>query len=325
MRRFLLTAMALLAVTGIVVSGAPAPAAAYPDDPVFMVVPYPPGGPNDLLARAINGQLGEVLGQPVVIDNRGGAGGNVGTEYVVAADNDGYTLLLHGMGVAVNASLYAQARYNPIEDLAPVAMVAETPLVLVVPASLPVENVGELIAHIRERPGEMNFGSGGAGTSLHLAAVRFMDVADLELEHIPYQGNARVIPDLVSARVNLLFSSISTALPHIESGDLKALAVTTQSRSQALPDVPTVAESGLPDYEFGAWYTIVAPAGTPEDIRQQLNEAVNTVLQMPEVQEQFARMGANPLTMSVEETGDFIAAEYEDWRQLVEDARLTID
>jgi tripartite-type tricarboxylate transporter receptor subunit TctC len=321
----LLTAIAFLAAASMMMPATPAQAASYPEETIFMVVPYPPGGPNDILARAINGPLGDQLGQPVVIDNRGGAGGNVGTEYVVASESDGYTLLLHGMGVSVNASLYAQARYNPIDDLAPVAMVAETPLVLVVPASVEADDVAELIDYIREHPGQVNFGSGGAGTSLHLAAVRFMDVADLEMEHIPYQGNAMVIPDLVTGQVEVLFSSISTALPHIESGDLKALAVTTRSRSDALPDVPTVAESGLPDYEFGAWYAVLAPAGTSEDIRQQLNEAVNSVLDMPAVRENLAGIGANPLTWSVQETGDFIAAEYEDWRQLIESENLTID
>jgi tripartite-type tricarboxylate transporter receptor subunit TctC len=321
----LISGVALLVALGVGLVTAPTPASAYPDEPIMMVVPYPPGGPNDILARSINGPLGEELGQPVVIDNRGGAGGNVGTEYVVSADNDGYTLLLHGMGVSVNPSLYAEAGYHPVDDLAPVAMVAETPLVLVVPASLPVEDVAELIDYIQDRPGEINFGSGGAGTSLHLAAIRFMDIADLEMEHIPYQGNAMVIPDLVSGQVQVLFSSISTALPHIESGDLKALAVTTASRTDALPDVPAVAEAGLPDYEFGAWYAILAPAGTPEEVRQQLNEAVNSVLESDEVQEHFAGIGANALTYSVEETGDFIAKEFEDWRQLIESAGLTID
>lgn len=303
----------------------PAIAGAFPDEPIMMVVPYPPGGPNDILARAINGPLGQALGQPVVIDNRGGAGGNVGTEYVIGSRNDGHTLLFHGMAVAVNASLYRQADYDPVNDLETISIVAETPLVLVVPASLPIDNVAELIDYAKEHPGELNYGSGGAGTSLHLGAIRFMDVAGLQMEHIPYQGNAHVIPDLISGLVDVLFSSIPTALPHIESGDLKALGVTTRERSSVLPDVPTIAEAGLPDFEFGAWYGILAPAGTPDNVRQAINGAVEAVLEDPDVERQLTSLAAQPVIWSVDQASTFVAEEYEDWRKIIEEAGLTID
>jgi tripartite-type tricarboxylate transporter receptor subunit TctC len=290
-----------------------------------MVVPYPPGGANDILARAINVPLGAELGQPVVVMNRPGAGGNIGTAQVIAARNDGHTIVLHGMPVAVNASLYRNAGYNPTTDLASVAMVATTPLVLVVPARLPAANVAELVSYLRARPGQVNFASGGAGTSLHLAALRFMEVADVSMQHVPYQGNALAIPDLINGLVSVLFSSTTTALPHIQSGALKALAVTTAGRSPALPNVPTVSEGGLPGYEFGAWYAILAPAGTPTAVRERLNGAVQAVLRLPAVREQFARFGAEPLAWSVQETEAFVKREYETWKATIQRANITID
>lgn len=313
---------ALVLALGLAVA---VPATAYPTGPVTLVVPYPPGGPNDILARTINGPLGSELGQPVVVMNRPGAGGNIGTAQVIAARNDGHTILLHGMAVAVNASLYRQAGYNPTSDLASVAMVATTPLVLVVPARLPAANVADLVSYLRARPGEVNFASGGAGTSLHLAALRFMEVADVSMQHVPYQGNALAIPDLINGLVSVLFSSITTALPHIQSGALKALAVTTAGRSPALPNVPTVSEAGLPGYEFGAWYAILAPAGTPTAVRERLNGAVQAVLRLPAVREQFERLGAEPLAWSVPETDAFVKREYETWKSTIQRANITID
>lgn len=299
--------------------------AAFPEKPIFVVVPYPPGGPNDLVARAISEELGNTLGQAVVVDNRGGAGGNVGTEYVVGADADGYTLLLHATPLVVNPILYDTARYDAIEDLSPVGTIVEAPLVLVVPDDFPVNSVEELVAYLKENPGEVTFGTGGAGTGLHLAAVQFMGATDTDMVHIPYQGNAMVIPDLLSGKINVLFSAIGTALPHIESGAVRALGVTTSSRSDVLPDVPTIAEAGVDDFSFSSWFVLVAPGDTPLEVRETINAALNDVLANPAVVETFARMAYVPIAGSVEETEGFIADQTELWSDLIERFNITVE
>lgn len=325
LRRFGLAPALVLSLALPVAVGAAPSAHAFPDKPVFLVVPYPPGGANDVLARIVNQPLADALGQPVVVENKGGAGGNVGTRYTIDSAPDGYTIMLHGMSVAVNATLYKDANYNPVTDLTPVAMVAQTPLVVVVPKSLPVNDMKELVAYIKAHPGEVNYASGGAGTSLHLAAENFKAKAGLDMTHIPYRGNAKAMPDLVSGQTQVLFSSIGTALPHIESGALKPLAVTTGTRASVLPNVPTVAEAGFPEFEFGAWYAILAPAKTPIEVREQLNAAFQKVLSSDDVKTKLLKLSAVPTLWSVAQTGDFIKTQYETWGDMVKKVGLTIE
>lgn len=295
----------------------------YPEKPIFMVVPYPPGGPNDIVARSISDKLGKELGQPIVVENKSGAGGNVGTEYMVSSKPDGYTLLLHATPLVVNPLLYPQVKYDPIKSVAPVAMVSIAPLVLVVPAAMPIKSVKDLIAYAKANPGKLNFGTGGAGTGLHLAAELFMSMTDTKMTHIPYQGNAKVMPDLLSGQINVLFSAIGTAIPHIKSGALRALAVTTKVRSKVLPDTPTMDEAGVPGLDFGSWFVVAAPAGTPEPIQQKLNAAIVTAIKSPEVQEKFDRLSSTALPYSLDKTRSFIAEQYTIWGKLIKERGIS--
>lgn len=323
LRRLTAAATALVVACGMV--SIASAQASYPDKPIFLVVPYPPGGPNDLVARAISDELGKKLGQTVVVDNRGGAGGNVGTEYVVGSDADGYTLLLHATPMVVNPILYDTARYDPIADLESVGTVVEAPLVLVVPDEFPVQSVEELVAYLKENPGDVTFGTGGAGTGLHLAAVQFMGETDTDMIHIPYQGNAMVIPDLLSGKINVLFSAVGTALPHIESGAVRALAVTTSTRSETLPDVPTIAEAGVDGFAFSSWFVLAAPSGLPDGVSEKINGALNEVLADPAITETFSRMAYVAIPRSVDETQEFISGQYETWSELIERFGITVE
>ena len=265
----------------------------YPAKPIHLIVPFPPGGGNDTVARAIAQQIGPDLGQPLVIDNKPGAGGAVGAELAAKAPPDGYTLFLAGVGShVVNPNVHAKLAYDPVKDFAPVTLIASAPSVLVVNPSVPARTVAELTAYARAHPGKLNYASNGAGSAAQLAAAMYESMAGVKMVHVPYKGIAPAMTDLLSGEVQLMFGTVVALVPHIQAGKLRPLAVTSKTRSALLPDVPTMAESGLPEYEAGSWYGIMAPAGTPSEIIDRLHGGIVTALAQPDVAKRLAAEGA---------------------------------
>src|SRR4030095_5020494 len=266
----------------------------YPTKPIRLVVPFPPGGATDILARDVAQKLSDAWGQSFVVDNRPGAGGNIGSELVAKAAPDGYTLEMGTVGThAINASLYAKMPYDHVKDFVPVILVAGVPNVLVVNPSVPVNSVAELIAYAKANPGKLNFASSGNGTSIHLSGELFKVMAGVQITHVPYKGSAPALQDLLGGQVQLMFDNLPPSLPQIKAGKLKALAVTSTTRAAALPDVPTMAESGLPGFEASSWFGVLAPAGTPPAIVAKLNAEIGKWLASPEAKEKLAKQGAN--------------------------------
>ena len=299
---------------------------AYPAKPIRLVVPFPAGGTTDILARAVGQKLTEAWGQPVVVDNRPGAGGNIGAELVAKAASDGYTLLMGTVGThAINASLYAKMPYDHIKDFAPVILVAGVPNVLVVNPAVPVNSVQELIAYAKANPGRLNFASSGSGTSIHLSGELFKVMAGVQMTHIPYKGSAPALQDLIGGQVQLMFDNLPSALPQIKGGKLRALAVTSATRAAALPDVPTVAEAGLPGFEASSWFGVLAPAGTPVAIIARLNAEIANWLASPEAREKLASQGANAAGGSPEDFAKHIAAETAKWQKVVKESGAKVD
>ncbi len=283
----------LLMLVGIAAWGLPlfaaAQAPAYPTKPIRLVVPFPPGGATDILAREVAKHLTEAWGQSVVVDNRPGAGGNIGSELVAKAAPDGYTLEMGTVGThAINASLYSKMPYDHVKDFVPVILVAGVPNVLEVNPSVPVNSVQELIAYAKANPGKLNFASSGAGTSIHLSGELFKVMAGVQMTHVPYKGSAPALQDLLGGQVQLMFDNLPPSLPQIKAGKLRALAVTSTTRAPALPDVPTVAEAGLPGFEASSWFGVLAPAGTPPAIVAKLNAEIAKWLTSPEAKEKLA-------------------------------------
>jgi tripartite-type tricarboxylate transporter receptor subunit TctC len=282
----------------------------YPARPIHLVVPFPPGGGNDTVARAIAQQMGPALGQPVVIDNRPGAGGSVGAEAVAKAPADGYTLFLAGVGShAANPNLHARLPYDPVRDFAPITLVASAPSVLVVNPGVPARSIAEFTAYARAHPGKLNYASNGNGSAAQLAAAMYESMAGVRMVHVPYKGIAPALQDLLGGEVQLMFGTIVALVPHVQAGKLRALAVTSRKRSALLPDVPTLAESGLPDYQAGSWYGVLAPAGTPRAIIDRLHETIVKALRQPEVAKRLAAEGAEVIGSTPEEFGAHIKAE----------------
>jgi len=303
-----------------------AQAPAYPSKPIRLVVPFPPGGATDILAREVGQKLTEAWGQSVIVDNRPGAGGNIGAELVAKAAPDGYTLLMGTVGThAINASLYAKLPYDHIKDFAPVILVAGVPNVLVVNPALPVGTVGELIAYAKANPGKLNFASSGNGTSIHLSGELFKVMAGVDMTHVPYKGSAPAVQDLIAGQVQLMFDNLPPSLPQIKAGKLRALAVTSATRAAALPDVPTMAESGLPGFEASSWFGILAPAGTPSTIVAKLNAEVAKWLATPEAKEKLSKQGANAAGGSPDDFARHIAAETTKWAKVVKDSGAKVD
>ena len=298
----------------------------YPTKPIRMVVGFPPGGPNDIVARAVAENLGSVLGQPVVVENRPGAGGNIGTEVTARAEPDGYTLLMGSTGPqAMNPAVYARLPFDVLRDLAPVSMVAMVPSALVVNPQLPIRTVAELIAYGKQHPDALKYGSGGYGTTLHLSGELFKSLAGVDMLHIPYKGTAPALADLVGGQIQLMFAAVPSVMPMVKAGKLRVLAVTTRQRSQALPDVPTVAESGVPDYEMAPWFGVFTTAGTPQPVVQRLSEAIHQVVAMPAVRDALQKQGAEPLTNTPQEFAAMLRAEIDKWSRIVKAAKITID
>ena len=306
-------------------SPTPADAQAYPAKPVRLVVPWAPGGTTDILGRIIGQKMSEKWGQPVLVENRGGAAGNIGTEAVVRAAADGYTLVLGTMSThAMNQFLYAGMSFDPVKDLAPISLVANVATVLVVHPSLPVTNVNELVALARSRPGQLNFASGGVASFNQLCAELLKMTAKIDIVHVPYKGGGPAVADLVGGKVDMLFTGAPVTMSHIKAGRLKLLAVTDSRRSAALPDTPTIAES-LPGFEFNNWYGILAPAGTPRPVVDFLNAEVLRILGLAEVKEKFSGLGADPTPSTPERFASAMAADAEKWGRVIKQAGVRAD
>ena len=310
-----------LLAAALAVFAAQAAADAYPVRPIRLVVAFPPGGGTDIIARSIAQKLTERIAQQVVVDNRPGAGGNIGTDIVAKSAPDGYTLLMGSAGpLAINASLFAKMPFDPIKDLAPVTLAASTPNVLVVHPSLKAATVNELIALARAKPGEINFASSGYGTPAHLAGELFNSMAGVKLVHVPYKGAAPALADLLGGQVQLMFSTMPPALPHVKDGKLRALAVTSTKRSPAAPELPTVDEIALPGFEANTWHGVVVPAGTPGAIVARLNREIVAVLHLPDVVERLSGQGAEPVGSTPEEFAAYIRAETVKWARVVRES-----
>ena len=299
-------------------------AADYPDRPIHLVVPYPAGGPNDTIARILGQKLSVSLGQPVLVENRPGGSGNIAIENTARAAPDGYTLVLPAMAYAVNPALFGKVNYT-FDQFAPVSIVTKGPLVLVVTPSLGISSVKELIARAKANPGKLDYGSGGNGSSLHLAAEMFKQAAGVDIQHIPYKGTNDLTPDLITGRVPISFFSPLIAKQLVAEGKLRALGLTSEKRSSSWPDTPTVAEAGVPGYSVEAWYAVLAPKATPRDIVHKLSRAIAEAVNAPEVKEQFAKLGNDSVGSTAEEASAYIAREAERWAKLVRAANIRAD
>ena len=299
--------------------------ASYPNRPVRVVVPYPPGGATDVIARVVAQKLSESWQQPVVIENKAGASGSVGSEIVARSAADGYTLLHQGTQHAINLSLYKKLPYDTVRDFAAVAYMASAPFLLVVHPSVPANSVKELIAHIKSRHGGLNYGSSGVGGGAHLAGEIFKTAAGVPLTHIPYKGGAPALADLLGGQRPIVFDPIPTSINHVKNGKLRALAITSARRSALIPELPTVAESGLPGFDVAAWFGLYAPAATPKEIVVKINADVNRVLQLPEVKEKFAALGAEANPMDAEQFPVFLRAEIAKFAKAIADSGATAE
>jgi len=297
----------------------------YPSKPLRLILPFPPGGGTDILGRIISERLAAQLGQPVVVENRGGAGGNLGAEAAARAAPDGYTIVLVAPSLAISPSLYSKLAYDPIKDFAPVSLVATVPNVMVTHASVPANTLAEFIALAKTRPGAMNFGSGGSGTSNHLAGELFNIVAGVKLVHVPYKGVNLAMNDVLSGQLQMVVIGIPAAAPHIRAGKLRALAVIAPQRAAALPEVPTAAEAGLPGFEVTTWYGVLAPAGTARNIVTRLNSELVKAMHAPELRGRLEAMATDPLTSTPEEFAELIRREIEKWGKVVREAGLKAD
>lgn len=297
----------------------------YPSRTITLVVPYAPGGGADIVGRTISQPLAELLGQQIVVDNRAGAGGNLGAALVAKAAPDGYTLMLGTSTHATNASLYAKVPYDLVRDFAPVSMLSSTPLVLVVHPSLPAPSVKLLVAFAKARPGQLNYSSGGNGSTPHLAAELFKSAAHIEITHVPYKGVAQAMTDVMSGQVQLMFPSISSASPHINSGRLRALAVTGAKRSQSAQKLPTMIESGFSDFDVSIWNAIFVPANTPTGIINKLNADIARVLSVGDVRERMANSGVVPISSTAEELAAYVKVELTRWAKAVKESGARID
>jgi len=320
--RALLAALFLATLAGTL----PACAQEYPRKAIRLIVPFAPGGGNDTVARAIAHSAGASLGQPMVIDNRAGAGGMLGAQLAAKSPSDGYTLFLGGVGShAVNPNLHAKLPYDPVKDFAPITLIASAPSVLVVHPSLPARTLAEFTALAKASPGRINYASNGNGSSAQLAAVLYESMAGVQMVHVPYKGLAPALGDLLGGEVQAMFSSVVAIVPSIKAGRLRALAVTGRRRAALLPEVPTLDEAGVPGYEAGSWYGILAPAGTPQAIVAKLHEAIVHALAQPEVRERLVSEGAEVIGSTPEAFAAHITAELARMGKLIRDAGIRME
>jgi tripartite-type tricarboxylate transporter receptor subunit TctC len=300
--------------------------AAYPERPIALVVPFPAGGSTDLVARVVAERMGKELGQSIVVENRGGAGGNIGSAAVAKADPDGYTILMGTVAThALNPALYRKMPYDAVADFAPVALLVVVPNVLVVNPNFPAKNVQELVALLKEKPGEYSYASSGNGTPLHLSGELFKSMAGVDMVHIPYKGAGPALIDVMGGHVPIMFDNLPSSTEHIRAGKLRGLAVTTAERAPSMPDLPTIAESGLPGYETYTWNALFAPAGTPKDVIDRLNAAANTAVADPDVQAKLKDVGAVPKGSTPDELASHVKAELAKWAPIVKASGAQID
>ena len=323
-RRALLASAAVAAVTAAVPAMAQAPA--YPNKPITIIVPFAAGGTTDILARLVGQYLGTELGQPVLVDNRVGAGGNIGGQLAARSAADGYTLFMGTVGThAINQSLYSKMPFDPIKDFAPISRVANVPNLLVANPQQPFKNVKELIAYAKANPGKINFGSSGNGSSIHLSGELFKMMTKVDMIHVPYKGSAPAMNDLLGNQIAIMFDNMPSAIQHVRAGKLRPLAVTTAKRSPELPDVPTIAEAGVPGYEATSWFGLLAPANTPAPIVDKIDAALMKVYKNPELLKKFADQGAEPVVETPAQFATFIKAETAKWGKVVKESGATVD
>lgn len=296
---------------------------AYPDRPLRLILPFPPGGPSDIVARLFGQKLGETLGQTVVIDNRGGASGNIACETAARATADGYTLMQATVGtMAINPGLYPKLPYDPVRDFRPVSLLTATPYLLVVHPGVPARSVKELVAYVKLRPGRLNFASGGVGTGNHFSAELFRLSAGLDMVHVPYKGTGQALNDVVSGQVQMMFMNLLPALPQVKSGKLRGLAVTSARRSSAAPDIPTIAETGVAGYESTSWHGIVVPAKTPAAIVKRLHGELASIARLPEIRERLETQGTHVIGSTPEEFAALIKTETVKWTKVIRTAGI---
>jgi tripartite-type tricarboxylate transporter receptor subunit TctC len=313
----------LNAVAGALLAVAAGAAAAqsFPSKPIRMVVTFPTGGAPDILARTISEKLDPSWGQTMIVDNKPGAGGNIGAEFVARAPNDGHTLVMGTVGThSINGSLYAKMPYDMVRDFAPVTLIASTPNLLVVNNDVPAKNLQELIALARSKPGQLTFGSPGIGTSVHVSGELFNSLAGVRTQHIPYKGRQFAIPDLLGGQITMMFDNMPSALPVVREGKLRAIGVTSAKRSASAPEIPTIAEQGLPGFEATSWFAVFAPAGTPKPIVDRLHAEIVRIFNLPDVQAKMRTLGLDPILGGPEELARTQQAEIVKWAKVIKDS-----
>ena len=317
--------LTLITAFGLNATYAAEPATSYPTKPIRLIVGFSPGGAADTVGRALAEGLSTRLGQPVVVENKPGANGNIAAEFVARSPADGYVLYFPSIGHAVNVSLYKNLSYDSVKDFTAIGSVFSAPNILVVPMNSPYKTVGELIAAGKANPGKLTFASSGSGTSVHLSAVLFEKMAKIDMVHIPYKGTGSAMPDVISGQVDMSFPNLPSGWPQVKAGNLRALGVTTAKRSGAAPSVPTIAESGLPGYDMATWYGLVAPANLPVPIRNQINKELQSILADPKFKDKLIAQGADPMPGTPEQFAQFIKSETEKWRKLIAQSNITVD
>lgn len=313
---------AALAISGL--WGTSVAQAAYPERPITWVVPFPPGGAMDVIARTLGETVSKDLGQPIVVENKPGAGGNIGATQVAHAKPDGYTIMIVANGMAVNPSLYKRLGYDPIKDFEPISLLADVPNILVTQVSRKdVNSVADVIEQVKANPGKYTYASAGVGTSIHLAGALFTYLGKLDMLHVPYKGSGPAISDLLGGQVDYMFDSITSSKPHIDAGKLKALGITTSKRSSSLPDVPTIAESGMSGYELRPWFATFAPAGTPADVIQTLQKAMVKAMETDKVKTTFRTIGAEKIGSTPEELKTYLQSETDKWKKIISETGIS--
>jgi tripartite-type tricarboxylate transporter receptor subunit TctC len=321
--RLLAIASSAFLLAAAFVPSAATHAAEYPTGPITLIVPFGPGGSADTVARIVGNEVSKEIGQPIIILNRSGAGGNIGYEMAARALPDGYTLVMATSPLAVNVSLYHKLSYDPVKDFSPISLVAMQPNLLVVNPELPVKTLAELIAYAKANPGKLNFGSSGIGTSQHLAAELFKRGAGVDIVHVPYRGDAMI--DLMAGRLQMMFETLPVSLSYAQSGQLRAIAITVDERSKMLPDVPTVSEAGLSGFVSRGWLGVAAPAKTPKPIIDKLNAAIKKALETPSVADRLTELGLQVKRTSPSEFATFIDQEINNYRNIITSAKITLD
>lgn len=300
-------------------------ATAFPTKPIRIIVAYTPAGTTDILARAIGQKMSEAWNQPVIVDNRAGAAGNIGTEVAARATPDGHTLLMGTAGThGINVSLYRKLSWHPVNDFAPVSLSAMVPNIMVVNNSLPVKNVREFVAHVKANPGKLSYGSPGNGSTAHLSMELFKSMTGSTIVHIPYKGSAGVLTDVMGGQIAVTIDNMPPYIPQVKAGKIRALAVSTNKRSSAMPDLPTIAEAGVPGYEAGAWFGLLAPAGTPKAIVAQLSAESARIIKLPDVSKRVSELGADPVGSTPEQFGELIKTEIAKWAKVIKDANVEL-